>query len=142
MAVLSVAAVGCGKQETDPWLAALRDEPVATMVPPGGKLVLAVETEPHTALGKPVKARILRRFSFGDEARAVHGRDAVVDAATSSGWRVNTHPVHTGDPLYGAKRLPVGAATLAIGEYRNADGYQVSVQLDQGACPEGLCGAR
>ena len=133
---------GCGNDDgDDPWLKAVRKEQVATIVPPGGRLVLATETEAHTALSKPVTAHVLRVFEYGDAEAADRGRAAVVEAATSSGWRVNTEPSHPGGPLFGAKKLSVGDATLSIGDYRSSDGYRVSVRLEQRTCPRELCGS-
>lgn len=140
MLLLTLAAAGCGNDDGgDPWLPALRKERVAAIVPPGGKLVLTSETEPHNALSKPVTAHVLRVFAYGDAAAASRGRDAVVEAARSSGWRVNEEPLHAGGPLWGAKRLPVGDATLSIGEYASPEGARVSVRIEQGKCARQLC---
>jgi len=138
--LLTLAAAACGNDDGgDPWLPALHKERVATLVPPGGKLVLASETEPHNAFSKPVTAHILRVFSYGDLAAARRGRDAAAQAARSSGWRVNAKPLHPGGPLWGAKRLSIGDATLSIGEYASPEGARVSVRIEQGKCARQLC---
>jgi hypothetical protein len=138
--MLSIAGSACGGAETDPWLAALRHEPLARMVPPGGKLVLNVETEAHRALSKPITAEVFRVFSYRNADRATRGRDAVIEAATSSGWHVNPTRLDPTGPFYGSKKLSPGGATLTVGSYK-ADGvYKVSVALEQGACPRELCG--
>jgi hypothetical protein len=138
--LLTLAAAGCGSDDGgDPWLPALRKERVAAIVPPGGKLVLTSETAPHSALGKPVTAHILRVFAYSDLDAARGGRDAVAEEARSSGWRVNANPLHPGGPLWGAKRLSAGDATLSIGEYASSEGARVSVRIEQGECARQLC---
>ena len=140
VSMLSVSAVACGTAETDPWLAALRKERLATMVPPGGKLALDVETESHAAFSKPVPASILRAFAYSNPDRATRGRDAAIKAAMSSGWRVNLERKYPSDPFFGSKQLSPGGATLTIGRYKSGGVFKVSIQLEQGACPRQLCG--
>ena len=101
--------------------------------------MLTSETEPHNAFSKPVTAHILRVFAYGDADAARRGRDAVAEEATSSGWRVNAEPLHPGGPLWGAKRLSIGDATLSIGEYPSSEGARVSVRIEQGECARQLC---
>ena len=139
--LLTLAAAGCGNDDGggDPWLQAIRKERVAAMTPPGGKLVLTSETEPHDVLSKPVTAHILRVFAYDDAAAAGRGREAVADEARSSGWRVNAEALHPGGPLWGAKQLSVGDATLTIGEYPSSEGARVSVRIEQGKCARQLC---
>ena len=131
---------GCGDSEPDPWLTALQHERLATMVPPGGKLVLDAAFEGHDGFPKPTRARVSRVFAFRSRGAATRGRDAVLAAADSSGWNVDRRRDYTADPFYGSKRLPLGGATLTVGRYRKGDAFDVSVRLEEGECPPQLCG--
>ena len=138
--MLAVVGAACGGAESDPWLAALRKERLATMALPGGKLVLNAETKEHTSLGKPISARILRVYAFSDPRQATVSRDNAIKAATASGWRINPNRIDSTGPYYGSKKLSPGDATLTIGNFTSDGVPKVSIQLDQGACPAELCG--
>lgn len=138
--MLALVGASCGGAGRDPWLAALRKERLATMVLPGGKLVLNSETKEHTSLGKPITARILRVYAFRDPHAATVSRNHAIRAAIASGWHVNPERIDPAGPYYGSKKLSPGAATLAIGKFPSDGVVKVSIQLDQGACPRELCG--
>jgi hypothetical protein len=134
---------GCGKRKPDPWLAALRQERLARLVPPGGSPIVNVETNTRdTAFSKPNAATISRGFSYRTRDRAVHGRNVALRAAVATGWRVNRQRTTPAQPYYGWKRLPLGEATVIIGEYKKGNRFRVTIQLQQGACPLDLCGHR
>jgi hypothetical protein len=139
MSLTSLSAVACGKAGTEPWLAALEKDRLATMIPPGGRLVLDVENDAHHAFSKPIDARILRVFTYRNPARAARGRSAAIKAAISSGWHVNLHREYPSEPFFGGKRLAPGGATLIIGYYAKGRVFNLTIQLEQGACTA-LCG--
>jgi hypothetical protein len=142
-ALLAAACQGDGGPEPDvaePKLAALDEELLSTMGLPGGRLVLNTRLEEGTALGKPVDAQILRVFAFQEPERADEGREVAIDAAVASGWTMSRKPEFPGTPIYGAKTLATGGATVAIGRYEDEGVHKVSIQLEHMPCPKERCG--
>jgi hypothetical protein len=141
LAAAVVTSAACGS-EPDPWLEALKQDPLATTVPPGGELVLDIETKERRLDGKPVPARILRAFAYPDAESAARGRAALIDAARASGWELYPRTANPDDPVWGAKVLPIGGATLTLGYASTGARPRVSVQITQGSCPPQLCRRR
>jgi hypothetical protein len=80
--MLGCALGGCGHDQR---LQDLESDPMGSATFPGTSLAYEAKTESGTSLGKPVHAKITRRFSL-DEATA---QGAVADAAeqaTTAGW--------------------------------------------------------
>ena len=122
-------------------LAALEDEPIAAFTPPGAHLALAGEDDEDTALGKPVRAMVVRVYSFDTRESARAGGDAAVAEAKASGWQVGSEAQSVGDgrAVFGTKTLSTGEATLSISDYQRAGQPRVSIRLEDGPCPVGLC---
>jgi hypothetical protein len=139
LAVCGLSAA-CGDAKPDPWLEALKSERLATTAPSGARLVLNIENEKDTAFSKPIRARVLRAFAFGDRAARERGLASVIRTARASGWRVDSGLRYPSDPYFGAKRLAVGPATLTIGHFEKAGSYRLSIKIEEGACPRDLCG--
>jgi hypothetical protein len=139
LAVCGLSAA-CGDAKPDPWLEALKAEPLATTAPAGARLILDVENGEEKAFSKPIPARVLRAFAFSDRAARERGLATVIRTASASGWRVDSRPRYPSDPYFGAKRLAVGPATLTIGHFEKAGSYRLSVKIEEGACPRELCG--
>jgi len=137
--LLSGLVVACGKAAPGPWLTALRQERVATLVPLEGKLVFRFAADEHKDFyGNQVDAQILRTFAYRNAARAVRARDAAVKAAVEDGWHVKLARSYPNEPFFGSKTLPPGPATLSIGTVIGAHRFEVTMRLAEGAC--GPCG--
>jgi hypothetical protein len=112
--VLLVAALaGCGG-DGDAGLRALRDDPMATYVPPGGRLVQEDASGAEDGgglLGKPAEATLRRTFAVGDADAAL---EAAAGAARDAGWSLEA-------PLPG------------LGVAGRKPGMTVSVSLPPGA---------
>ncbi len=133
--LLSALAVACGKAAPDPWLTALRQERLATVVPLGGKLVFNfAEGEHEDFYGNPVDAQITRAFAYRNAARAVRARNAAVEAAVADSWHMQLVRKYPDEPFFGSKRLSPGLATLSIGTIIRAHRFEVTVRLEEGAC--------
>jgi hypothetical protein len=139
-----MVATGCqsdGSGRDDSQLAALKEEPVATMLPARGELVLNVENGAQNASSKPIAARIFRVFAF-DTTRASKGALlSVINRATASGWRIDRRRKRPDDPYFGKKTLGVGPATLTIARYIDDGVPKLSVKLERVVCPPELCDA-
>jgi hypothetical protein len=137
---LGVAAIalttGCGSQGRE--LAALKNEKLATFSPSGGSLVLATDTDDHTALGKPIHAQVFRVFAFRDRDRALRAREMVMRAATAAGWKLTPTAGHH-DLVYGSKNLPTGPAMLTLATYAYHGMTRVSILLEDRTCPVATC---
>lgn len=144
--VAGVSVAGCGLEEDedptkDPNLVTLKQEKMAAFRPPGGRLALNLELTDHYSLGKPIAAQVRHVFAYRDRERASNARKAALDAALGSGWHMNLKREDPSAWLFGAKKLGTGDATLTIHQFRDEDGYKVSVALEHVPCPRALCGA-
>jgi hypothetical protein len=93
---------------------ALRADPMATYVPPGGRLVDTDSQNEGTTFGKPVFARYTRMFEIapGTSDRALE--DART-AAAAGGWAPLSAPSSAFPGVFNAdKRLPSGSVQLAV----------------------------
>ena len=113
---------GCGGGDEDSaQLDALRADPMASYVPPGGELVDTEEQrEGETTLGKPQQAKLSRLFALSGD-----GEDALDDAlaaAEDAGWNLDGEPQQSvgGVVGLGSRTLETGQARIAVTLY--ADG--------------------
>ena len=92
-------------------------------------------------MGKPVRAMVIRVYSFDTPESARAGSDAAVAEAKASGWQVGSEAQSVGDgrAVFGTKTLSTGEATLSISDYQQAGQPRVSIRLEDGPCPVGLC---
>lgn len=135
--VLVVAGIliGACDRGPEPKLAALRQEPVAILIPPGGRLDHENYVEEYTTMfgqGQPVHASIFRVFVYDNEAAGMAAQEALIEAAQASGWKMDLedNPVLTG--VFGEKTLATGAAILRVGLVDNEGVIKVSVWLQHG----------
>ena len=83
----------------------------------------------------------MRVYSFDTRESARAGGDAAVAEAKASGWQVGSEAQSVGDgrAVFGTKTLSTGEATLSISDYQQAGQPRVSIRLEDGPCPVGLC---
>jgi len=131
----------------DPKFVALKREKMATFRPPGGRIVLSSQLREGSSFGKPNDAQITRVFAYSDVKRARRGRQAAIDAAVASGWKL-TFEREDPDELradrreglvFGGKTLSTGGITLIIGAYEDEGVHRVSISLEHQKCGKGRC---
>ncbi len=89
----------------------LRDDPMASYVPPGGTLIDSDSRRAGLSVGGPVQAELTRLFQL----EAGQGQRALADAgdeAEASGWTTVGTPTDTG--VVARKQLPGGRAELIV----------------------------
>ena len=109
LAVIVIALSRGG--EPSPEVQQLRDDPIASYVPPGGTLIDSDSRGAGTSLGRPVQARLTRLFQLG----AGQGQRALADAgdaAEARGWAAVSTP--TDRAFVARKQLPGGRAELTV----------------------------
>ncbi len=115
LGVLAIALTRGGEPSTR--LRALEADPMATYVPPGGRLVDTNSQSEGSTFGKPVFARYTRMFEIapGTTDRALEGARA---AAVSAGWvplDVTPSISRAFPNVFAAdKRLPSGEVHLGV----------------------------
>ena len=109
LAVLVIALSRGG--EPSPEVQQLKNDPIASYVPPGGTLIDSDSRGAGTSLGRPVQAQLTRLFQLaagqGERALADAG-----DAAEASGWAAVGTP--TDRAVVARKQLPGGRAELTV----------------------------
>jgi hypothetical protein len=138
------SAAGCHRNSEsrgdEPRLAALKQERLAKIQLPGGALVFENDVEDRTSFGKPIKAHVVRVFSYERLDLARRGWRAAIKFAVASGWKMNVTDEELGEPIFGAKTLATGGATLILGAYQAGNSYEVSIGLEHRPCSNERCG--
>jgi hypothetical protein len=121
-ALLAAAAVvaGCGGDAQDPYLAALRADPLASYEPPGGDLDVSTEQARKDPSGtsKGQQAQILRTFRIDGPAAIAAAMDDAIAQAEGDGWNLDSHTeqgavLSRPGPMSSTMRLTVAASTTA-----------------------------
>jgi hypothetical protein len=117
------AAVGCGGHVSRGELHALRDDPLARYVPPGGRVVRTDADDQRSGglFGKPTPATLRRLIALPPGGGDAALRDAAA-AARAAGWSLG-RPV-PGLGTTGHRRMATGDGTLSL-----------SLLTDPGAIP-------
>ena len=109
LAVLVLALSRGG--EPGPDLEQLKDDPMASYVPPAGTLIDSDSRSEGTSLGRPVPAQVTRLFQL----QAAQGQRALADArdeAAARGW--TTVGTRTGRGFVARKQLTDGRGELTV----------------------------
>ena len=129
VAVLAVLVIALSRgEEPDARLQALKSDPTATYMPPGGTLVDTKSENAGTSLGKPVPASDTRMFELGADA-AADALDHARAAAVAAGWKVGQREPRA---FVAEKTLPSGRAELVVSLFRD------SLLLPKDVTPPGL----
>ena len=128
-AVLTSALIAACGTEQDPVLAALRADPMATVVPPDATLATAEDTARDDGgilfRSKPRSTRVLRAFApTSDDAQ--HVQEELQRTAVSSGWQLQPN----GDPVEGTKQFDFGRARISVYTNEFVQPAQVVVVLE------------
>lgn len=93
--VTAALLTGCGGAE-DPYLAALRADPIASYAPTGADAELSVDQERQDPSGttKGQQAKVLRSFRVRDPASASVAVGAAVARAQDVGWALESSHEH------------------------------------------------
>ena len=112
--VVLALAVSRGEPSPGPELRALREDPLASYVPPDSRLVRtdAGEEKSGGMFTKPSEATFQRLFALAPDAGPAALRDAI-DAARAAGWTVQPPLGDLGST--GSKQLSTGKATMSVG---------------------------
>jgi len=117
VAVLAVLVIALSRgEEPDARLQALKSDPTATYMPPGGTLVDTKSENAGTSLGKPVPASYTRMFELGADA-AADALDHARAAAVAAGWKVGQREPRA---FVAEKTLPSGRAELVVSLFRDS----------------------
>ena len=119
-AAFGVLAIALARgEEPSAQLRALKADPLAAYVPPGGTLVDTDSQNEGSALGKPVSARYTRMFEIAEgtgERALEHARSA----ATAAGWVVGPPSRAFPDVIVADKSLPSGRVELGVTVFRDS----------------------
>ncbi len=118
VAALAVLVIALSRgEEPSARVRALEADPMATYVPPGGRLVDTDTQNEGVSLGKPVSARYTRMFQLSPGA-AERALEQASETATAAGW---AQVGKTDARVYAAdKRVPSGRIELAVTLFRDS----------------------